>query len=160
MSRRQMEVMASLASRYSMLCRPMKPHIYDLYASLHSFGTEQGNKRHLSAETRRAVGVWRSFLILLNLNESSYARTLPSFRNRPASYLIGYDASLTGLACGISKINECNQLVMIAFTAVTPPFMATQDSIAVLLRLLMAHCLHIKAFSYALIGDSVSSLSW
>lgn len=162
-SRRQMEVMASLASRYSMLCRPMKPHVHDLYASLHSFGTEQSNKRHLTAQTRRAVCVWRSFLILLNLNESSYARTLRSFR-----YLIEYDASLTGLACGISKINEHSQIEMIAFTAVTPPFTATQDSsyqntyeyLAVLLAILMAHCLHIKVFSYALTGDSVSSLSW
>ena len=82
---------------------------------------------------------------------------------------IEYDASLTGLAAGISVYcSVSSQFSLLAYTAVPVPFPTDSDSsyqntcefFAVLLGLLLAHQHGLGDFRYHLFGDSRASLAW
>ena len=82
---------------------------------------------------------------------------------------IEYDASLTGLAAGVSVYDPVTgQFALRAYAAVPVPFPSNSDPsfqntcefLAIPLGLLLAHHLHLRAFRYHLLGDSVSSLAW
>jgi hypothetical protein len=164
----QVEVMASLASRYAQLCRHMLPYTCALYTFSTKFNGSPFQRLHLTSAAKIEVALWRSYLVALDLDEAKAARPLESFRPRTASVLIEYDASLTGFAVGISTLDESGNVVLVSYTAINPPYPATTDSsyqnvyeyLAVLLGLLLAKRAGLASFNYDLVGDSVASLSW
>jgi hypothetical protein len=146
----------------------MKPFTTALFHCVSLFHKSQERMHSLSSAGRTEVLMWRSFLLLLHLDEMAYARTFASFRPRPPSILIEYDASLTGLAVAISTLHPDRSATMVACTRITPPFAPTTDSskqnlyefLAVVMGLLLAKHLGLEHFAFDLAGDSTSSLSW
>ena len=88
--------MASLASRYTQISVVMKVHVGALYQFQKSFPSHSARRR-LPESARVEVLLWRSFLLSLHVNPASFARPFQSFRVRPATHTIEYDASLTGM---------------------------------------------------------------
>lgn len=167
-SLRQLEVMSSLASRYSALCRQMKPFTRALYAYQQHYGQDLKRQRHLNAEVKASVSVWRAFLMMTWTDPGKYTRTIESFRERAPSIVMEYDACLMGIACGISKLETNGEKTLLAYTAIEPPFECKDDSsyqntceyMAILVGLHLAFSLGLRNFTYNLIGDSVTSLTW
>jgi hypothetical protein len=164
--------LASMATRYSMVCRHMRPYTRALYAMQAMFhGRGHETRRGLSPAALSEIVMWRAFLCLLRFNEKAYARPLNSFRHQPPSYVIEYDASLQGLGVCVSRYTsptESPQLMAYAAMSVPYTIVGSDSSYqnaceytAVLLGLLILRALGVPSgFTYDLIGDSRSSLSW
>jgi hypothetical protein len=163
------EVLASLTSRYSMLCRQMRPYTQALYTMSGSFARQPHKAHKLSERAKFDIQMWRTFLCQLSYDEEGYARPLESFRKRKATILIEYDSSLDSFAVGVSVLNNLtNCYKLVGYTVVESSLAVRQDSSyqntceysVVLLGLLLARKLGYKHFSYDLAGDSISSLVW
>ena len=162
--------MSSLAIRLSELCPVMRPYTSHLSADAHGFSSAKPGVRHsTSPDTRCEIAMWRAFLILLRTEAVRVVRPLHSFRPTPPTVRIEYDASLTGLAAGVSVYcHHSSQFLLLAYTATPVPFDAGTDSsyqntcefLAVLLGLLLAHQHGLRDFRYHLLGDSRASLAW
>ena len=73
MSIAELETIASLASRYALVCREMKPcvgHLYAAFAGLSRgrFGGNKSVKVRLSEEAKHGIRRWRAFLCLQELD--------------------------------------------------------------------------------------------
>lgn len=114
------------------------------------------------------VTLWRAFLTAIRFDEQRIARPLISFRERNASFVIEYDASLSMMAVGISRLLTNHERQLLAYTALHSPFPPTNEArkqntfefIAVIVGLLLSKLLQLRDFAYELHGDSVSSLTW
>ena len=164
----QVQVMASLASRYTQINVLMKVHVGALYQFQQSFPSHSARRR-LPELARVEVLLWRAFLLSLSVNPGSFARPFRSFRSRPASHTIEYDASLTGMGVlvwegGLSGPPR----VLLGFAVLPSPFMATNDSSyqntyeyhAILLGLLLSKTMGLRDCVFSVLGDSRSSLAW
>jgi hypothetical protein len=100
-----------------------------------------------------------------------YARPFTSFTRPPPSFILNYDASLTGLGVRISKkAISSEQYSLVAFTSMSitfpgikgdPSYQNMCEYLAVLLGLLLLrHMGTPKSFAYILLGDSMASLTW
>lgn len=166
--RAHVEAMASLASRCSMLARQMRPYTRALHEFAASFGAAH-SMRVLPSLARTDVFMWRAFLLASHFDEHKFARPIESFRQRPPTYVIEYDSSLTAFAVGLSSLDSVSgKLTLVAATSMLSPFAPTVESrkqntyeyLAVLIGILMAKHLKLRSFTYRLLGDSVSSLKW
>jgi len=166
---RELEILGSLASRYAMLCRQMKPHTKAIYAMLSGFNGRTHVAHKLSAAAKYDILMWRSYLCQLGFDENGYARPITTFRKEPPSLQIEYDASLNGFGVGLYELNpDSGNLTLLAYTQ-APTWAPVGDDAsyqntceygAVILGLLMARALGKRDLTYRLIGDSVSSLAW
>ena len=90
-----MERLASLGSRYSGICLYLRPFTRALYNAY------KGHGQHISvrllADARRAIRVFRLFLILTAVDARRFARSLVSFDLRPSGLIVEFDACLTGI---------------------------------------------------------------
>lgn len=165
-SLQQVQRMASLASRCSMLARQMRPYTKNLYDCASRYSGSHA-ARFLSAPARIDVIAWRSFLVAAHFDKVRVARPIQSFAARTPSLAIAYDSSLTAFAVGVSTI-ESGQTTLCAFTALPAPFTTTSDSsfqntyefLAVVLGVLLARYCHHQHCAAVLYGDNVSSLHW
>jgi hypothetical protein len=169
---KEVERMASYASRYAVLSRPMKPYTAALHADAALFaGNHHERPRHLSRASKCDIIMWRAYLCLLRLDPKNFARPLESFRDRRASVLIEYDASLTALGVGVSVRNETTDLFELrAYSSLILPYETNMDSSyqntkeysAVLLGLALIKQEHLvpNGFAYNVCGDNTTSLSW
>lgn len=160
--------MASLATRASLLFRPMRPYTHALYSMINSFPTPHAT-RHLTPAAKTEIIVWRTFLIISHFDEQRLQRPIETFRPRPPSVLFEYDASLSMLSVGMSLYNATTKTAtLIAYVAIPLPFPPTSDSskqntfeyLAVFTGLLLAASYSFKNFAYRLMGDSIASLTW
>ena len=116
------------------------------------------------------LDMWKAFLCLLVPLENKFARQLDSFLKPVATIKIEYDASLTGIGYVISSGNSAGQWEIISFLGIDFPFKEhtkddssfqnTCEFLAVIASLVCLWSMGYKQFSYILIGDNVSSLSW
>lgn len=171
-SLRELQRMASLASRYAMLCTPMKCFTVELFKSQPEYRGNPNVRRRLKAAAKAEVIMWRAFLCLLHFDEKNHARDIYSFRERTRPTVkIEYDASLEGLACGISvwdtTTGAYRLLVHVAVDCPYPTghdssFQNTNEFLAVVLALavIFQKKLVKPGFTYELFGDSVVSLAW
>jgi hypothetical protein len=164
----QVQVMASLASRYTQISVVMKVHVGALYQFQKSFPSHSARRR-LPESARVEVLLWRSFLLSLHVNPASFARPFQSFRVRPATHTIEYDASLTGMGVLVWRGGLVGPpRVLLGFAVLPSPFVATTDSsfqntyeyLAILLGLLLSRSLGLRDGVFAVLGDSRSSLAW
>ena len=119
--------MGSLAIRISELCAFMRPFTASLTADLHGFrDSSPMRRRRLSPLALCDIAMWRAFLVFINLEAVSIVRPLVSFGNMTPTVAIEYDASLTGLAAGVSFINDRGEYMLQRFAAVAVPFNAAQ----------------------------------
>ena len=164
----QVQVMASLASRYTQINVLMKVHVGALYQFQQSFPSHSACRR-LPESARVEVLLWRAFLLSLSVNPASFARPFQSFRSRPASHTIEYDASLTGMGVLVWQGGLVGPpRVLLGFAVLPSPFTATTDSsfqntyeyLAILLGLLVSKTLGLRDCVFSVLGDSRSSLAW
>ena len=95
--------LASWGSRYSMICRVMRPFCGALHRLSHGRKERQATF-FLSEEAKIAIRGWRAMLCLVHLDEQRFTRSLDSFRDEVPSYVIEFDASLNG--AGIIWFNK------------------------------------------------------
>lgn len=166
------ERLASLASRYAMLCTQMKPFTTALYALIRFYDGNRTRKRVLSPLAQVDVTMWRSFLCLLHFDENNFARPLVSFTARAPSVLFEYDASLTGFGAGVSLFSAEKQRWEVACYASLPmpypvdendsSFQNSNEYLGIMLCLLLVKQTGCVApgFTFNVCGDNTTSLSW
>jgi hypothetical protein len=164
------ERMASLSSRYAMLCTHMLPFTSALHGAKKAYNGSHSLLICLPPHARADVEMWRAFLCLLHFDYRMYTRSLYSFLPRAPSVLIEYDASLTGYGVGVSVWSSTSGCFELAgYSSLEAPFPVTDDSsrqncqeyVAVMLGLLLARQLKIpRGFSFDVTGDNTTSLSW
>jgi hypothetical protein len=162
----QVEIMASLASRCSQLCRQMRPYTKALYDAISNYSTRHV-RRTLSALARVDIAVWRAFLLLSHFNPDTLQRPIASFADRPPTLQFRYDASLLTLAVGVYLCEHQGIPTLVAYTVINVPFPTNEvkkqntfEFLAVLLGVLLCRTLGIQHRSCHLFGDSISSLDW
>jgi len=97
---RTLQKLGSWASRYSLILRVMRPFSAAIYAETAGMDNIMAFK-HIGVPCQCAILMWRVSLVLLMLDESTFARSLDSFRpSFTADLILGYDASLEGIGFG------------------------------------------------------------
>jgi hypothetical protein len=90
--------LASWSARYGAICRGLKPFTTELFNAVKGRVNEEALVSLLPSQ-RFVVDLWRSSLVLLELDPEGFSRPLESVLPREASILLKFDASLTGLVC-------------------------------------------------------------
>jgi hypothetical protein len=93
---------ASLASRYSMIVRELKPFTRAIYANIRGLRSKRVSVA-LSDEARLSIQLWRTMLCALALDEQRFARPLASFVTGGANWVLQFDASLEGIGFIVSQ---------------------------------------------------------
>jgi len=164
----QLERAASLATRYSVLCRSMLPFTTAMYKDIAGFKGNRTTRHRLSSNSRVDITLWKAYLTLVGTHPATYGRALESFRPFPPHTIdLGFDGSLLGLGVGIKTIG--NNTTMLAHTGIFPvPCRPTTDSsyqntfelMSVVAGLLLCYALGLRNFSYQASGDSAVTLTW
>ena len=167
-----METIAALASRYSMICREMRPFSKALHGSFKGLI----NKRvsfMLKADAIRSIEMWRAMLCMLAFDEAQFARPFESFGARTANITVQFDASLEGAGFVIYGRHSLSGVESILGASVVPllslefgddsGYQNTSEFLAATIGILT--CLRIADDdgSHVVIdlkGDSVSALQW
>jgi hypothetical protein len=123
---REFTRLASWSARYSAVCRSLKPFTKDLFNAIR--GRTVMNATFLPDEIAvRAVWLWRSYLITWELKGSADARPIASMAPGPPTYVIEYDASLSGVGLVISTLVE-GELQLLKVAKVVFPYDLGVDS--------------------------------
>jgi hypothetical protein len=92
---RRMQRLASLGTRYGMICRVMRPFCSALYRA--TWGrTDRFALFDIPNEAVIAIQSWRAMLCLVRYRETDYTRTIVSFADVTPVVLVEFDASLSG----------------------------------------------------------------
>jgi hypothetical protein len=165
---RTLERLASWSSRYSAVCRFMRPFTSDLYYCF------RGIQRHVSirltTDTKRCILLWRMFLCVLELDRTEFTRPLESFRTSfPLSHpiTVEYDASLYGIGI-IFFSTAMGREEPLWVTQIKLPFPLSNDSsfqntVEFIAVVMAVACLVFKGVSPLLLnlrGDNTTSLKW
>lgn len=168
-SLKELQGLASRASRAAIVCRHMRPFTAAFYVCISAYKGDVSKRRRLTAAAKVDVYMWRAFLCLLGWNEPLYARAIESFRPVPASVRIEYDASLTGFGVVVNVRSGTGGWALLFYAAVAVPFVAdvhdsgrqnTNEFVAIVVALLLLRARGWRGFTYEVVGDSVSSLAW
>jgi hypothetical protein len=164
----QMLKLASWAARYSAVCRSLRPFTRDLFNEVKGLRSKSV-LINLSASAVRTIWLWRVSLILLELQPQEFSRPLLSLVWRPITYVIEYDASLTGIGLVLSKL-EADGVTksLLKVVKVALPFHLGDDSgyqnsvefIAVVLGVGCLGTEGVRGASIRVVGDNTSSLAW
>jgi hypothetical protein len=162
------EKLASWGSRYSKICRAMRPFCGALHRA-----TSGRKSRHvqfyLPEEARRAIRGWRAMLYLVSFNEQKYTRRIQSFLPEQLQYVVEFDASLTGAGILWYKRRADGTEVSIGGSAVDlrsfefgtdSSFQNTAEYIGCTLGLVGLAILGIRDVDVEVRGDSVAALTW
>mgnify|MGYP000025132167 CR=1 FL=1 len=162
-----LQTLASLSSRYAMVCRLMRPFCGALYGDMKGLRGRCISKT-LSEDSIRCIEMWRVFLVVMEIDfMGGYRRSFESFRLRESSFLIEYDASLKGLGVVLFKLEDEVEVIW-KVVATSLPFELEEDSsyqntvefISVVLAMACLASLGVSNASVKLRGDNVSSLKW
>jgi hypothetical protein len=163
-----MQALASRATRYSTVCRHMKPYTAAFYTMTTLYKSPSA-MRVMSKVAALDVLMWRAFLCLLAFDEKNYARPIESFRPQSATFRLEYDASLTGLGLVISHRSSSDSVWMVLqYVGMLFPFCVDSDSsfqntceyLAIIAGVYVLYLLGYCHFEYEIVGDSMSSLKW
>lgn len=161
----EIEKLASWSSRYSTILRVMKPFSICLYAELTGMKSHYAYKKLRAFGSKLAILVWRTLLCMLDLDETSHARTFGSFLTETPTILLEFDSSLWGMGLSITCLDSGRRLGVCAFQF---PFDLDQQSkwqnvvefLAVVMGCLCLAHMGIRNVNIKLKGDNVSSLVW
>ena len=92
---RFLERLASWASRYGMICRPLRPFTHELY-SAQRLASREGSV-HKSRDLTAVIDLWLATLVRLELHRAELSRPLDSIVMRSPTWHLDFDASLTGI---------------------------------------------------------------
>jgi len=107
---RTLQKLASWASRYSLVCRALRPMTSALYAESSGMRNLEVSKT-LSGEAVVCIHMWRLFLVAMELEGEGYRRSLLTFELESPSFVIEYDSSLTGFGFRIFRIEYGSELL-------------------------------------------------
>ena len=165
--------LASLGSRYELVCGFLRPFNQALYASY--MGQDETYSIKIKDSAKWSIRMWRTILVCTYFKEDTFARTFDSFRIQPACHVIQFDASLTGIGVWIQIRNRPGDPDMVSMGAghveipweigVDSSYQNTAEFVAGLLGLiiLIRDCVRFKQplpKAVAFRGDSVSALTW
>ena len=182
----RLEQLASWASRYSLICRPLSPFVHGFYRNIpydeiewrkretvvSKFKSNSRGYRNFEVEwneeAKLDVILWRAFLCLAHLRPEGFARPIHSFRKAQANLSIEFDASLdgfgfiTGRDIRFSKTPAvwCGYMHTYDFDRRDSSYQNTMEYIAVVLAIGSLILSGIRGASVLLIGDSTTALSW
>jgi hypothetical protein len=160
--------LASLASRYSVIFRHMRP----FSSALHQATCGRSNKLikfKFQPEAQRSIRMWRATLALVELNEAQFSRPLDSFRPQVVKYIVEFDASLTGIGLLWYRRDKDNNEISLGAAAVDlqwlkfgadSSFQNVAEYIGGLIGLVGLIKLGINNVAVEFRGDSLTALSW
>ena len=165
---RSVQRLASWASRYSAVCRQLKPFTQDLFNMI------RGRHQHVSVdwspEAIQAIDLWRATLVALHLDPDRFARPICSIGTRSPEYLLEYDASLTGIGFVLSSLTASGAKADTLCAAMIPltsylldgasTYQNTCEFLAVVTGLAVLAERGVKHSAVHIIGDNMSSLAW
>ena len=167
-----LQSLASRLSRASALSPVMRTFTVSIYADIAGYRGDKKKKRCLRGETRADITLWRAFLVLMGTQRARFCRHLESFRpHPPATVRIAFDGSLFGLGVVVwHRPSATDDFTLLAFASIFPiPFhldgkdasyQNTTELAAATSGILIALLLGHRAFSFELLGDSVTVLQW
>ena len=164
---RELQRLASWASRYAQICPFMRPFLRDLYAAY--TGRNPGAVFSLNSRAQRAVCVMRLLIVMSAAEPASFTRTMSSFSPPVASLIIQFDASLQGIGVVWYRVAAdgtedpigalSGDLRQLGFGQ-DSSHQNTAEFIAATVGLLGALALGYAGASVILRGDSTSALCW
>ena len=164
---REVQRLASWASRYGLICRALRPFTMDLFGAIRGY-TNMSTCIDLPEAARRAIMLWRCALVTLGCDPLRFARPLHTLAEKAPSLQIEYDASLTGLGMILSELSDTGETRLICAVKLPIPFdlganSGYQNSVEFMAIVVGLACLAALGYSgrgVKLIGDNTSSLSW
>ena len=171
-SLREMERLCSYSARYTLIAPILKGITNILYSEKKRFGGNKSVLVELSPLGKIAIRMWRAVLVLLRLRETTYARSLDSFRCVSPRYQIEYDASLTGIGVIVRDLtlyvlgDETSGVLKVG--SIDLPFDLQQNSkyqntvefLGATLGLALLAQLGITSTSVKIVSDSRASIKW
>jgi hypothetical protein len=188
LSVREIMKLASWSSRYSLVCRWMRPFSTYLY-SLSSGYTNLETQVLLTSNSALIIDLWVMFLVLMEIEPTRFTRSILSFWPDPPSLHVNLDASLTGVGLILSRFTcpwppplagggsegplplragQSEELRTIAVVGYRFSYELAGDSsyqnsvefIAIVISLLLITSLGFQGESLLVQGDSTTALSW
>ena len=176
---RGIQKLASWASRYSLICRHMRPFTHYLYSSCSGYRNLE-TLVQVTDDLRLVIDLWLMFLLLAEIEPIRFNRSIESFGSIIPSLHGNIDASLTGIGLVASRIYPsdntmanvgkfcASDLYTIAVVGCTLPydlkgdssFQNTVEFIAEVILQSIFTSLGFRGLSVLLQGDSTSALSW
>ena len=168
MSLRAAQRLASWGSRYSMICRVMRPFCGALHRLSHG-RKERKATFLLPEEAKVAIRGWRAMLCLVHFDELRFTRSIDSFRDDMPSYIVEFDASLTG--AGILWFRRANNGTEVCMGASAvdlrglefgedSSYQNTSEYIGAVLGLIGLLKMNVRSVDIELRGDSIAALTW
>jgi len=169
---KRIQRMASWASRYTVICRFLRPFTYYLYNAIRG-RTQMQSLIVVEGTLWMAIQLWQIFLIMSKLRPGTYARQIMTFTTTaPATMWLSYDASLSGIGFILRTVEpqrEGNQYegVVSAVSYDTPyelegvsGYQNTMEFIAIVLGMFHMRTLGYGNCNVHIIGDNTTSLHW
>jgi hypothetical protein len=164
---REMERLASWATRYTLVLRQMSPFTGVLYGSIQGF-LNRDIYIDISSHAKLSIWMWRVVLCLLNLNELAFARSFSSFTPRTAEYMIGYDAAVgDGIGVSILEIKGGSEKLLgigrVKFPYSlenNPRYQNLAEFTAVIVGCISLARKGVYGANIRLVGDNKTSLKW
>jgi len=161
---RELERVASWASRYSVILREMEPFSRALYAELTGMVNRFAYKPLRSVGARVSLWMWRVMLCLLHLDEETFGRSFDSFRAQEADILVEFDASLSGVGLILSDLRDGRPIgcgsTQFPFHLDESKWQNSAEFIAVVIAIICLVQLGYSGVGIKLKGDSMSALRW
>jgi hypothetical protein len=98
---RELQKLGSWASRYTQVCRFMRPFSSFLYRAFAGY-TNLEVRPQLSTDFWAVIALWEMFLSMMAVDPIKYTRSIASFSPSAASLFVNLDASLTGIGAIIT----------------------------------------------------------
>ena len=171
---RQLETLASWASRYAIILCWLRPFTRFLYGSFK--GLPRNKSVELDGSARITVRLWRAALCALACDETRFARPLRAFqldsrkkeKSFPATVVVEFDASLWGAGVLVFARSTDGSETLLGGSAAsfatlnftTPAMQNTAEFIAIIMGVVTLRRLgrYDKAIGFR--GDSVTALKW
>ena len=164
---KEVQKLASLGSRYGAICRALKPFVRILYATY--AGRNQLGHVVFTPHARAIVRLFRNMFTLLGVGAVRFSRSFESFTTRRHTWVIEFDASLSGVGIIWFRSTRGGREEAMAHTSVDITCLgfgddaSFQNTAEYLGSLLGARGLEMMEIPEALVllrGDSVSALTW
>ena len=165
---REIQRLASWASRYSTICRILRPYTTNLYAEVQGVNN-LGITKKLRPKAVYTIRLWRIILCMMELQTTRFCRCISSFDKKEAQYAIEYDASLKGLGILVyRRKDEFEPFALWKVSGISTSFAVGHDAsyqnamefIAIVIATSMLIQLGARNATITVEGDNKSSLAW
>ena len=165
---KQMESLASLGSRYSLICVHLSPLVRVLYREIK--GRRRDRAWKLKPRVKVAIWFFRAMLIMTHVCESEFCRPLWSLRKLHAwLWVLEFDSCLQGIGCIWYLVQPSGHEIAVGAASwdISPMGFGTEAKYQNTAEFMGAICALVGIIRYGegsspflLRGDSKSALSW